>query len=51
LNAVFVDFKRAFDLVCHQALFLKLAKNGITGNLALAVRLGGGVRGLVLLIQ
>ena len=30
--AVFVDFKKAFDSVCRQALFLKLAKNGITGN-------------------
>ena len=28
--AVFVDFKKAFDSVCRQALFL--AKNGITGN-------------------
>ena len=30
--AVFVDFKKAFDSVCRQALFLKLAKNGITGQ-------------------
>ena len=30
--AVFVDFKKAFDSVCRQALFLKLAKNGITGK-------------------
>ena len=30
--AVFVDFKKAFDSVCRQALFLKLAKNGFTGN-------------------
>ena len=30
--AVFVDFKKAFDSVCRQALFLKLAKNGVTGN-------------------
>ena len=30
--AVFIDFKKAFDSVCRQALFLKLAKNGITGN-------------------
>ena len=30
--AIFVDFKKAFDSVCRQALFLKLAKNGITGN-------------------
>ena len=30
--AVFVDFKKAFDSVCRQALFLKLAKSGITGN-------------------
>jgi len=30
--AVFVDFKKAFDSVCRQALFLKLANMGITGN-------------------
>ena len=30
--AVFVDFKKAFDSVCRQALFLKLAQNGVTGN-------------------
>ena len=30
--AVFVDFKKAFDSVCRQALFLKLAKHGVTGN-------------------
>ncbi len=30
--AVFVDFKKAFDSVCRQALFFKLAKNGITGK-------------------
>ena len=30
--AVFVDFKKAFDSVCRQALFLKLAKSGITGK-------------------
>ena len=30
--AVFVDFKKAFDSVCRQALFLKLAKTGITGK-------------------
>ncbi len=30
--AVFVDFKKAFDSVCRQALFLKLSKIGITGN-------------------
>ena len=30
--AVFVDFKKAFDSVCRQALSLKLAKSGITGN-------------------
>ena len=29
--AVFVDFKKAFDSVCRQALFFKLANNGITG--------------------
>ena len=31
--AVFVDFKKAFDSVCRQALFYKLAKLGITGNI------------------
>ena len=30
--AVFVDFKKAFDSVCRQALFFKLAKIGVTGN-------------------
>jgi sorting nexin-29 len=30
--AIFVDFKKAFDSVCRQALFLKLAKTGVTGN-------------------
>lgn len=30
--AVFVDFKKAFDSVCRQALFLKLANKGVTGK-------------------
>ena len=30
--AIFVDFKKAFDSVCRQALFYKLAKTGITGK-------------------
>ena len=30
--AIFVDFKKAFDSVCRPALFLKLAKSGITGK-------------------
>ena len=30
--AIFVDFKKAFDSVCRPALFLKLAKNGVTGK-------------------
>ena len=30
--AVFVDFKKAFDSVCRQALFYKLAKLGVTGK-------------------
>ena len=30
--AVFVDFKKAFDSVCRQALLFKLAKIGATGN-------------------
>ena len=29
---VFVDFKKAFDSVCRQALFYKLTKCGITGK-------------------
>ena len=29
---MFVDFKKAFHSVCRQALSLKLAKSGITGN-------------------
>ena len=31
--AVFVDFRKAFDSVCREALFLKLAKLGFTGNI------------------
>ena len=30
--AVFVDFRKAFDSVCRQALFYKLAQNGVTGK-------------------
>ena len=30
--AVFVDFKKAFDSVCRQALFYELTKCGITGK-------------------
>ena len=30
--AIFVDFKKAFDSVCRQALFYKLAHNGVTGK-------------------
>ena len=30
--AVFVDFRKAFDLVCREALFLKLSRLGITGK-------------------
>ena len=30
--AIFVDFKKAFDSVCRPALFLKLAKNGVTAE-------------------
>ncbi|NRB81925.1 MAG: reverse transcriptase family protein [Saccharospirillaceae bacterium] len=32
VHAVFVDFRKAFDSVCRQALFYKLAQNGITGK-------------------
>ena len=31
--AVFVDFRKAFDSVCREALFLKLAKLGIKGKI------------------
>ena len=30
--AVFVDFKKAFDSVCRQALFYKMTQHGITGK-------------------
>ena len=30
--AIFVDFRKAFDSVCRQALFLKLAQNKVTGK-------------------
>ena len=30
--AIFVDFRKAFDSVCRQALLYKLAQNGITGK-------------------
>ena len=30
--SVFVDFHKAFDSVCREALFLKFAKLGITGK-------------------
>ena len=32
IYAIFVDFKKAFDSVCRQALFYKMAKLGITGK-------------------
>ena len=32
IYSVFVDFRKAFDSVCREALFLKLAKLGITGR-------------------
>ena len=32
LYVLFVDFRKAFDSVCRQALLFKLAKNGITGK-------------------
>ncbi|NRB82033.1 MAG: reverse transcriptase family protein, partial [Saccharospirillaceae bacterium] len=30
--SVFVDFRKAFDSICRQALFYKLSSNGITGK-------------------
>ena len=32
VHAVFVDFKKAFDSVCREALFYKLSKMGVTGK-------------------
>ena len=40
--AIFVDFKKAFDSVCRQALFYKLVKLGITGKFYSVLRGGGG---------
>ena len=31
--AVFVDFRKAFDSVCREALFFKLANQGISGKI------------------
>ena len=36
--AVFVDFKKAFDSVCRQALLLKLAKSNMTGKFFNVIR-------------
>ena len=36
--AVFVDFKKAFDSVCRQALFYKMTQHGITGKLYKVLR-------------
>ena len=33
VHAVFIDFKKAFDSVCREALFYKLSKLGITGKM------------------
>ena len=33
MSAIFVDFRKAFDSVCREALFYKVAKQGITGNI------------------
>ena len=33
IGVLFIDFKKAFDLVCHQTLALKLQACGISGNL------------------
>ena len=32
LYAIFIDFRKAFDSVCRQALFYKLAQSGVTGK-------------------
>ena len=36
--AVFVDFRKAFDSICRQALFYKLASAGLTGKFYNALR-------------
>ena len=33
VDCVFIDFKKAFDSVCHNKLLIKLAAYGINGNL------------------
>ena len=33
LYACFVDFRKAFDSLSHQKLFLKMRKNGLNGNI------------------
>ena len=33
VGVLFIDFKKAFDSVCHKTLALKLQANGINGNL------------------
>ena len=33
VGMLFIDFKKAFDSVCHKTLALKLQANGKSGNL------------------
>jgi len=33
VDCVYIDFKRAFDVVCHNKLIIKLQAYGIGGNL------------------
>lgn len=38
LYACFVDFRKAFDMVWHEGLFLKLVRHGIGGNFLRIIR-------------
>ena len=38
IYAVFIDFKKAFDSICRQALFFKLANSGVNGKFYSIIR-------------
>ena len=38
LYLVFVDYKKAFNFVCHNMLFYKLIKSGISGRFVKTLR-------------